>query len=78
MEGGTKGSVTSMSSLFPADEAQKAAKRVQDTIAEKLKELDSLKGFISDNTNLINLVQRLPDQLHHDIMARITLKPKKT
>ncbi|XP_024018205.1 RNA polymerase II subunit 5-mediating protein homolog [Morus notabilis] len=71
MEGkqGVKGTVTALSSLYPTEEAQKAAKRVQDTIAEKQQELERLHGFISDNTNLINLVQRLPDNLHHDIMV---------
>lgn len=63
-----KGTVTSLSSVFPAEETQKAAKRVQDAIAEKHQELERLGDFISDNTNLVSLVQRLPDHLHHDIM----------
>ena len=67
-----KGTVTPLSSLFAAEEAQKAAKRVQDTIEEKQQELERLRGFISDNANLINTVQRLPDNLHHDIMASQT------
>lgn len=58
-----------MSSLYPTEDAQKAAKRVQDTISQKRQELEHLQSFISDNTNLINLVQRLPDHLHHDIMV---------
>lgn len=64
-----KGTVTSLSSLFPADEAQKALQRVHDTIGERQKELDKLNGFVADNKNLINLVQRLPDKLHHDVMV---------
>ncbi|KAK9285005.1 hypothetical protein L1049_024187 [Liquidambar formosana] len=64
-----KGTVTSLSSIFPPEEAQKAAKRVEDTIADHQSELDRLREFIADNTNLVNLVQRLPDELHHDIMA---------
>ncbi|XP_021759345.1 RNA polymerase II subunit 5-mediating protein homolog isoform X2 [Chenopodium quinoa] len=64
-----KGTVTSLSSMFPAEEAQKAANLVNDTISEKLKELDNLTSFVADNTNLINLVQRLPDELHHDIQV---------
>ncbi|GMG98577.1 hypothetical protein Nepgr_000417 [Nepenthes gracilis] len=64
-----KGTVTSLSSIFPAEEALKASKRVQDTIAEKQRELDSILHFVADNANLINLVQRLPDELHHDIMV---------
>ncbi|KAF7822970.1 RNA polymerase II subunit 5-mediating protein-like protein [Senna tora] len=69
MEDAKKGTVTSLASIFPAEEAQKAAKRVEDTIAEKEKELDRLRGFIADNNNLINLVQKLPEELHHDIMV---------
>lgn len=64
-----KGTVTSLSSMFPAEEAQKAADFVNNSILEKHKELDNLKGFVADNTNLINLVQRLPDQLHHHIQV---------
>ena len=64
-----KGTVTSLASLFPAVEAQKAAKRMQDTITEKEKELEHIRGFIADNNNLINLVQKLPEELHHDIMV---------
>lgn len=69
MEARAKGTVTSLSSLFPVEEAQKASKRVQDTIADRQKQLDLLRDFAADNNNLINLVQRLPDQLHHDIMV---------
>ena len=66
---GAKGTVTALSSIYSPEEAQKAAKRVEDAIGEKQEEMDRLRGFISDNTNLINLVQKLPDQLHHDIMV---------
>ncbi|ESR60518.1 hypothetical protein CICLE_v10015278mg [Citrus x clementina] len=64
-----KGTVTSISSMFPVDDVQKAAKRVQDALSEKQQELERVKEFISDNTNLINLVQKLPEELHHDIMV---------
>ncbi|PON49698.1 Prefoldin alpha-like [Parasponia andersonii] len=56
MEMLVKGTVAPLSSLFGAEEAQKAAKRVQDTIDEKQLELDRLRGFISENANLINTV----------------------
>lgn len=69
MEESVKGTVRSISSIFPVEEAQKAVKHVEDTIAHQRKELDCLRGFITDNTNLVNLVQRLPDELHHDIMV---------
>ncbi|XP_028775266.1 RNA polymerase II subunit 5-mediating protein homolog, partial [Neltuma alba] len=69
MDRAGKGTVTPLASLFPVEEAQNAAKRVQDAIAEKEKELDRLRGFMADNNNLINLVQKLPEELHHDIMV---------
>ncbi|XP_052178662.1 uncharacterized protein LOC127792254 isoform X2 [Diospyros lotus] len=69
MEEPAKGTVTSLSSLFPAEEAQKASKRVQETIAEREKELHHLRDFIADNTSLIDLVQKLPEELHHDVMV---------
>ncbi|OIW08361.1 hypothetical protein TanjilG_03037 [Lupinus angustifolius] len=69
MEDTRKGTVTSLSSVFPAEEAQKAVKRVQDTIADKQSELDSLRGFVADNNNLVNQVHKLPEQLSHDIMV---------
>ncbi|KAL2935503.1 RNA polymerase II subunit 5-mediating protein-like protein [Bienertia sinuspersici] len=64
-----KGTVTPLSSIFPTEEARKASQRVNDTILEKNKELDTLNQFIDENTNLINLVHRLPDELHHNIMV---------
>ncbi|KAK4438686.1 RNA polymerase II subunit-mediating protein [Sesamum alatum] len=65
----TMGTVTPISSVFPAEEAQKASRRVQDTIAEREQQLDQLKGFINDNVSVINLVQKLPDETHHNIMV---------
>ncbi|KAL0324614.1 UNVERIFIED_CONTAM: RNA polymerase II subunit-mediating protein [Sesamum calycinum] len=67
----TMGTVTPISSVFPAEEAQKASRRVQDTIVERQQQLDQLKGFIDDNVSLINLVQKLPDETHHNIMVNI-------
>ncbi|WCJ30800.1 Prefoldin chaperone subunit family protein [Euphorbia peplus] len=64
-----KGTVTPLASMFPTEEAHKAAKRVDNAISEKQKELDHINEFIADNTNLINLVSRLPDDLHHDVMV---------
>ena len=64
-----KGTVTSLASLFPPDEARKASQRVLDTLVEHERELHQLNQFVSDNNNVIDLVQRLPEQLHHDIMV---------
>ncbi|MBA0758841.1 hypothetical protein Gotri_021803, partial [Gossypium trilobum] len=51
-----KGTVTSLSSMFPAEEVQKAAKMVEENLSEKQNEMNQLKEFIADNTSLINLV----------------------
>ncbi|GAB2274782.1 hypothetical protein Dimus_009556 [Dionaea muscipula] len=64
-----KGKVTALSSIFPEEEALKASKRVQETIADRQRQLDEVQTFIADNNNLIKLVQILPDELHHDIMV---------
>ncbi|KAK6157920.1 hypothetical protein DH2020_012168 [Rehmannia glutinosa] len=64
-----KGTVTQLSSIFPAEEAQKASKRVEEAITERQQQLNQIKGFIDDNISLINLVQKLPDETHHNIMV---------
>lgn len=69
MGDGAKGTITSIDSLFSPEEVQKAARRVEDAIADGRKELDRLGGFISDNSALVHLVQKLPDMLSHDIMV---------
>ncbi|XP_059283341.1 uncharacterized protein LOC132036945 isoform X2 [Lycium ferocissimum] len=69
MEEQVKGTVTSLSSIFPVEEAQKASKRVEETLSERQLQLNQLRDFVNDNNTLINLVQQLPDQLHHDIMV---------
>ncbi|KAL4273485.1 hypothetical protein GQ457_13G006370 [Hibiscus cannabinus] len=64
-----KGTVTPLSAMFPPEEVQKAAKLVEEKLSEKRNEMSQLKEFIADNTSLVNLVQKLPDELHHDIMV---------
>ncbi|KAL8031186.1 hypothetical protein ABFX02_13G008300 [Erythranthe guttata] len=64
-----KGTVTQLSSIYPAEETQKASRRVQDAIAEREQQLNQLKAFIDDNTSIMNLVQKLPDETHHNIMV---------
>ncbi|KAL8227810.1 hypothetical protein R6Q57_015394 [Mikania cordata] len=63
------GTVTSLSSIFAPEDAQNASVRVQETISERQKEVQQLQAFLNDNTSLVNLVKKLPDQLHHDIMV---------
>lgn len=64
-----KGTVTPLASALPPEEARKAVKKVVEAIADKQGELDHLHRFVTDNANIINLVKRLPDELHHDIMV---------
>ncbi|KAJ0822819.1 putative prefoldin alpha [Helianthus annuus] len=66
-----KGTVTSLSSIFAPEDAQKASVHVQEVISERQKEVQQLQAFLNDNTSLVNLVKKLPDQLHHDIMASL-------
>jgi hypothetical protein len=63
-----KGTVTPLESQFSPEEVQNATKHVQDAIAAKNNELHQLRAFIDDNNNLVSLVQKLPEQLSHDIM----------
>ncbi|CAN6483699.1 unnamed protein product [Victoria cruziana] len=64
-----KGVATPVASLFSAEEARKAAQRVNDSIAERQKDLEQLYAFITDNNVLKKLVQKLPEELSHDIMV---------
>ncbi|KAK9089225.1 hypothetical protein Scep_028307 [Stephania cephalantha] len=64
-----KGSVTSLSSLYRAEETRKAALMVDQRIAENQNELQTLNLFLSENANLIKLVHKLPDELSHNVMV---------
>ena len=69
MKGTGTGTVTPLSSVFSVEDTHKAAQRVHHTISHKDLEFDRLRAFVADNSDLINLVTRLPDHLHHDIMV---------
>ncbi|CAH2039005.1 unnamed protein product [Thlaspi arvense] len=69
MDSSTKGTVTPLASLFSEEEARKAAIYVEEKIGEKLGEMNRLQQFVDENANLIDLVRKLPDQLHHNVMA---------
>lgn len=64
-----KGTVTPLESQFSPEEVQNATKHVEDAIAVKNNELHQLRAFVDDNNNLVSLVQKLPEQLSHDIMV---------
>lgn len=69
MDPPAKGTVTPIASLFSEEEARKAASYVEEKIGEKRGEINRLQQFVDENANLINLVAKLPDQLHHNVMA---------
>jgi unconventional prefoldin RPB5 interactor 1 len=43
--------------------------RVSESIADRRAELGRLQGFVADNAALVSLVNRLPDELSHEIMV---------
>ncbi|XP_020588538.1 RNA polymerase II subunit 5-mediating protein homolog [Phalaenopsis equestris] len=67
MAEGEKGTVIHLNSLFTSDAAEKAARRVEDAIADRQRELCRLRGF--NNSVLIQHVQKLPEELSHHIMV---------
>ncbi|CAA7035166.1 unnamed protein product [Microthlaspi erraticum] len=69
MEAPAKGTVTPIASLFSEEEARKAASYVEEKIGAKRGEMNRLQQFVDENANLINLVAKLPDQLHHNVMV---------
>lgn len=73
MEPPAKGTVTPLASLFSEEEARKAASYVEEKIGEKRVEMNRLQQFVDENDNLINLVKKLPDQLHHNVMVSFYL-----
>ncbi|KAH9326166.1 hypothetical protein KI387_006344, partial [Taxus chinensis] len=69
MENWAKGTVTPLASTFPVEEAQKAAKFVDESLETSRQELHKLEEFVQDNRKLMKLVQKLPDEMSHDIMV---------
>jgi unconventional prefoldin RPB5 interactor 1 len=69
MENQPKGTVTPLASTFPIEEAQNAARRVEESLEQPRKELQKLKEFIEDNRKLMKLVQKLPDEVSYNIMV---------
>ncbi|CAH8313450.1 unnamed protein product [Eruca vesicaria subsp. sativa] len=64
-----KGTVTPLGSLFSEEEARKAASYVEERIREKREEMNRLQQFVDENDNLISLVKKLPEKLHHNVMV---------
>ncbi|WVZ67574.1 hypothetical protein U9M48_016629 [Paspalum notatum var. saurae] len=64
-----KGTATPLGALFSPEETRKAVARVAESIADRRAELGRLQGFVADNAALVSLVNRLPDELSHEIMV---------
>ncbi|CAO1942903.1 unnamed protein product [Urochloa humidicola] len=64
-----KGTATPLGAVFSPEETKRAVARVAESIADRRAELDRLQGFVADNAALVSLVNRLPDELSHDIMV---------
>ncbi|EMS59612.1 RNA polymerase II subunit 5-mediating protein-like protein [Triticum urartu] len=64
-----KGTATPLASAFSPEETRRAVSRVAQAIADRRADLARIQGFFADNAALVNLVQRLPDELSHQIMV---------
>ncbi|XP_057861191.2 uncharacterized protein LOC131069691 isoform X1 [Cryptomeria japonica] len=69
MESWAKGTVTPLASAFPVEEAKKAAQQLQESLETSRQELHKLDEFVQDNRKLMKLVQKLPDEMSHNIMV---------
>ena len=45
----------------------------QERFREKREEMNRLQRFVDENDNLISLVKKLPEKLHHNIMASFSI-----
>uniref|UniRef100_A0A0A8YS95 Uncharacterized protein n=1 Tax=Arundo donax TaxID=35708 RepID=A0A0A8YS95_ARUDO len=64
-----KGTATPLGAVFSPEETKTAVARVAEAIADRQAELGRLQGFVTDNAALVSLVNRLPDELSHEIMV---------
>ncbi|CAL4959624.1 unnamed protein product [Urochloa decumbens] len=64
-----KGTATPLGAVFSPEETKRAVARVAESIADRRGELGRLQGFVADNAALVSLVNRLPDELSHEIMV---------
>uniref|UniRef100_A0A0A9BW71 Uncharacterized protein n=1 Tax=Arundo donax TaxID=35708 RepID=A0A0A9BW71_ARUDO len=64
-----KGTATPLGAVFSPEETKRAVARVAEAIADGQAELGRLQGFVADNAALVSLVNRLPDELSHEIMV---------
>jgi hypothetical protein len=64
-----KGTATPLRAVFSPEETKRAVARVVESVADRRAELGRLQGFVADNAALVSLVNRLPDELSHEIMV---------
>ncbi|XP_066313249.1 uncharacterized protein [Miscanthus floridulus] len=64
-----KGTATPLGSVFSPEETKRAVARVSESISGRRAELGRFQGFVADNAALVSLVNRLPDELSHEIMV---------
>ncbi|XP_066307894.1 uncharacterized protein [Miscanthus floridulus] len=64
-----KGTATPLGAVFSPEETKRAVARVSESIAGRRAELGRLHGFVADNAALVSHVNRLPDELSHEIMV---------
>ncbi|XP_062230321.1 uncharacterized protein LOC133928026 isoform X4 [Phragmites australis] len=64
-----KGTATPLGAVFSPEETKRAVARVAEAIADRQAELERLQGFVADNAALVSLVNRLPDELSHEVMV---------
>jgi len=73
-----KGTATPLGAVFSPEETKRAVARVSESIADRRAELGRLQGFVADNAALVSLINRLPDELSHEIMVFPFLLNSKT
>lgn len=69
MAAAKQGTATPLGAVFSPDDTTRAVSRVAQAVADRRAELARVQGFFADNAALVSLVQRLPDELSHQIMV---------
>ncbi|KAM0931493.1 hypothetical protein ACQ4PT_000482 [Festuca glaucescens] len=69
MAAAKKGTATPLGAVFSPDDTRRAVSRVAQAVADRRAELARVQGFFANNASLVSLVQRLPDELSHEIMV---------
>ncbi|KAF8762459.1 hypothetical protein HU200_009424 [Digitaria exilis] len=64
-----KGTATPLGAVFSPEETKRAVARVSESVVDRRAELGRLQGFVADNAALVSLVNRLPDEISHEIMV---------